>query len=211
MASSFPKEFKVCYATNIVWIFISALVLIGSLSHPAKDKLFILRYTVAFISSFTSAIAISGKPSRFLGRLSVGVFAPFVLIQVVEIWIVHKCGPGVGSYWGVACSSLLTYPDDSRFLQVAVDELAEFLFGVANMYLLWDCHIKKGHLLYDARRFRAALRRPFLSAAEGEASGNIQEYVSAEEGDFSASVVKVYNFFALSIFFIILVWKHGAG
>ena len=118
-----------------------------------------------------------------------------MLIQVVEIWIVHECGPGVEYYWGVACSSLIIYPDDGRLVQVAVDELAEFALGLLNLWLLWECHVKKGHLLYETKRFKRELHEPFLSASQEGGVEGLAEYVSAEEGESE----KVIN----SIFFVL--------
>lgn len=175
--SSLPREFRLCYASNIVWFLISGLVVIESVLHPPRDYLFLARYVLALVSSSLSAFSIAWKPSRFLGRLSVAVYAPFILIQLIEVWIERECGFGVERYWGVDCSSLVIYPADSRFLQVLVDQLAEFVLGLGNLLLLWECHVKKGHILYDTKRFKKALREPFLSARIQD------EYASAEEGD----------------------------
>lgn len=161
------------------------------MTHPAKDILFSSRYALALLSSIASVLAIKVFHKRFIGKLSIALFIPFVFLQLAEVWVVYKCEPGIDRYWGVDCDSLLIFPDHSKLLQVITDELAVFLLGLANLFLLWECHVEYGHLIYDRKRIKPAMRRRLLS----------DEFISAEEGESNMIMQKVFIFCFLGIIF----------
>ena len=194
---------KLCVICNIGWILVSLIGVFGTLSHPLKDKLFLSRYTLALASSIVSLVSIKLYQKRFLGTISIALFLPFVMLQLAEIWIVYKCNDDLQSYWGIDCDSLLLYPDSSgRVLQMITDELAVFLLGLVNMWVLWSCHVRSGHLLYDMKKLRKAVSpEPFLSATSDH---GVNEFLSAEEGESSRMTtnVKVFSYFCFSSMFV---------
>ena len=146
------------------------------MSHPKQDVLFLSRYILALLSSVASMLAIKGLFERFFGKLCIALFLPFILIQLVEVWVVYKCNPAIDTYWGIDCSTLLIYPDESKFIQVVTDELAVFLLGIVNLFLLWNCHMTHAHRHEKKyRNIKHVSREAFLSGHE--------EYLSAEEGE----------------------------
>lgn len=186
---------RLCVVCNIGWIVVSTIGVLGSISHPLKDKLFLTRYVLALASSTASLVVIKLYPKRALGLLSIALFVPFILLQLAEIWVMYKCNDEVSTYWGIDCDSLLLYPDTSgRVLQVITDELAVFFLGVVNVWVLWSCHVRSGHLLYEMKKLRKTVSpQPFLSPVSDRA---FNEFLSAEDGE-SRTHVKVFQFFAL--------------
>jgi hypothetical protein len=173
---------KMCVASNVGWLFVSSVAVTGSVIHGSKDYLFLIRYLAAFISSLMSLTAIKVYPKRIVGRLSILLFAPFIILECMEICIVHKCGGGIDSYWGIECASLVMYRDDARLIEVITDQLAVLLLSVTNIWILWRCHMTQGHLIYDMKKLRKAISpEPFLSAISS-VDGAISDFISADEG-----------------------------
>jgi hypothetical protein len=179
------KSGSVCLVSNIGWILISLIGVMGSLSHPIKDVLFLSRYSLALIANILSVISIRYIHRPVLGKLSVLLFLPFLFIQLFEIWVVCKCESGLSTYRGIDCDSLLIFPDESKILQIVTDEVSVFLLSAANLILLWQCHISKGYLIYGNRPFGKESRKPLLSDND--------EFISAEEGESYINVRKVYD------------------
>ena len=181
---------KLCIASNIGWMIISTIGAIGGVSHGSADHLFALRYALAFMSSAVSLVSIKLWPKRVLGRLSILLFAPFILIEVAEIMAVYKCSSGVDSVWGIDCSELVMYSDSSRYLEMVTDQLAVLFLALANVWILWRCHMTDAHMIYDMKRMRkTASAEPFLSAVSSDAG--VSEFISADEE--GTSPKKVYN------------------
>ena len=174
---------NVCVGSNIGWLVVSLIGVGGSMLHPNIDILFFGRYILALLSSVLSFVAIRYYRQRIIGRSSVCLFVPFIILQLLEILVVYKCEkePEISSYWGVSCSTLLVYPDGAKIAQVITDELAVFLLSVVNMFILVNCHILHGHLLYDLVEIKNVNRDPFLSY--NSAVSEEQRFISAEEGD----------------------------
>lgn len=164
-------DHRLCLASNAGWILISLIGVFGSLTHPHMDVLFLYRYALALISSVLSVLNIQKYRSSFWGRVSVYLFAPFIVLQTTEILVLYKCeSSNLVSYWGIDCSTLLIYPDGTKIVQVITDELAVFILSVANLFLLIDCHSR----FYESSR--PSLYEPFLSFVSSD------EFVSAEDG-----------------------------
>ena len=65
---------RLCVVCNIGWIVVSTIGVLGSISHPLKDKLFLTRYVLALASSTASLVVIKLYPKRALGLLSIALF-----------------------------------------------------------------------------------------------------------------------------------------
>ena len=191
---------SLCFVSNLGWIFISCLALLGSHTDSQEDVLFYYRYLLSLVSSVVSVLAIKFVRKRRLGQISVFLFVPFIFLQLAEAYVVYKCGqnPDLEKYWGVACSSLLVFREETKLIQVLTDEFAVLVLGIANLIILWRCHITFGFILYRSESKvgatqRQALRKPLLSENVSDGSGGFtsfisfqsasDQYVSAEEGE----------------------------
>ncbi len=193
---------KVCTASNSAWVFISCVAITGSLFRGSEDVLFLARYCIALVSSTLSLVAIKVYPRRILGLASIFIFFPFILLEILEICIVYKCGNGWDSFWGVDCSSLIMYRDESRLLELITDQLAVLLLSITNIWILWKCHVQQGHFIYGMRKLRKSVSaEPFLSAVSSVGNG-LNEFISADEdGEYAPSPKKVLIFsFRLYLF-----------
>ena len=175
---------SLCLASNLGWALISAIGVLGSVGRSNVDMLFLYRYVLALVSNVASITAIRYYRIRMLGKLAVLLFLPFIFLQLAEIWIVYKCDAGLSEYWGVSCSTLLIYPDGAKVVQVITDEIAVFLLSIANLFLLINCHIVKGYLLYDLPRNPSL--QAFLSA-DSEA-----KYMSVEDEEHGNKVNNIF-------------------
>ena len=183
---------KLCIVSNVGWMFISLIGVVGAVSHSSHDYLFICRYMLALASSGLSFIAIKVYQRRIVGRLSILFFMPFILLELVELWAVHRCSSGAETVWGMDCSSLVMYRDDSRYIQLITDELAVLFLSLANLWILWRCHMTQGHVIYDSKKLRKVVSpEPFLSAVSSDREGGVCDFISVDE---SSSPTKVYTF-----------------
>ena len=154
-----------------------------------KDALFLYRYLLSFSSSCFSLASLKYPRVRYLGVSSFVLFVPFLVMQLIELYIVYRCDmdPQLETLWGVDCDSLLVFRDDSKFIQVLTDEVAVMLLAVVNLTILWRCHIVA--ISPPKTRFSPSLQRPLLSENLSAASftsfqsASADPYVSAEEGE----------------------------
>lgn len=199
------KISKLCTASNIGWIIISTIGIVGGVSNNSDDHLFTIRYALAFASSGLSLISIKLFPKRVLGRLSILLFAPFIVIEVAEIMAVYNCSAGVESVWGIDCTELVMYRDDSRYLELVTDQLAVLILALANMWILWRCHMTHGHMIYDMKKFRKSVSaEPFLSAVSSD--NGVSEFISADEEGVSPE--KVYIILSFLFISLLVVGLH---
>jgi len=137
---------SLCVISNIGWTFISTLAIFGSRSDPEKDALFYYRYFLALISGVLSLLSFWMSRKKYVGILSVGIFVPFIFLELAEVYIVYRCAtePSLSSHWGTDCSSLLVYREGAKRMHVFIDEIAVSVLAILNLIILWRCHIH-GH------------------------------------------------------------------
>ena len=165
---------RVCLVSNIGWLVISTIGVVGSLSHSEqRDFLFVYRYSLSLLSSVISILALKFFHQRALGKLSVWLFVPFIFLQLTEIYIELKCQSNLDmvSYWGVECQTLLIFPDGAKLAQVVTDELAVFLLSLFNLVALWRCHYSYAYQVYGKpaikKKYKPLLSDQFVSAEDG--------------------------------------------
>jgi hypothetical protein len=155
---------------------------------PQKDVLFFYRYLLSFSSSCLSLAALKFPRVKYLALVSVVLFLPFLVMQLVELYIVYRCDvdPQLDTLWGVYCDSLLVFRDDSKFIQVFTDEFAVIVLALVNLTILWRCHVTA---MPPKRRVVPSLQKPLLSENLSAASftsfqsASADPYLSAEEGE----------------------------
>ena len=180
---------KLCFVSSLGWLCISCLAIFGSRLDTQKDVLFLYRYLLSFSSSCFSLVALKYPRVRYVGVSSFVLFVPFLVIQLVELYIVYRCDvdPQLETLWGVDCDSLLVFRDDARFIQVITDELAVMVLALVNLSVLWRCHVAVASS--PKKRLSPALQRPLLSENLSSASftsfqsASADPYLSAEEGE----------------------------
>jgi hypothetical protein len=124
------------------------------------------------------------KRYRKLGKASVALFVPFIFLQLTEVYIVYRCdsNPNLSSFWGIECSSLLVFREESKLIQVFTDEIAVLFLALMNLFILWRHHMKPGPVKGGVKSRwinRPLLSEDFTSVLSSDA------FVSAEEGDAS--------------------------
>ena len=179
---------RLCLVSSLGWLFISSLAVFGSRMDTQKDVLFFYRYSLSFSSSCLSLASLRFPRIKYLGLLSVWLFLPFLVMQLVELYIVYRCDvdPQLETLWGVYCDSLLVFREDAKFIQVFTDELAVIVLAAVNLTILWRCHVTT---VPPKRRFSPSLQKPLLSENLSAASftsfqsASADPYLSAEEGE----------------------------